>query len=132
MLTFYGPRHASKQWRLPVENRVTFASHHHSIQPGPRRVQPLDGSTRVRSGANKTIDNLKSDFCDDFQCNSSPAVEQTIRSFARDIERHNRWSLPIFALDVTYAVRSPSLGISMDFQDVHSLVLINSIGCTSA
>ena len=40
-----------------------------------------------RTFADMTIDNLDDDYCNDFVCNSSPAVEQTVRSLARDITR---------------------------------------------
>jgi hypothetical protein len=34
-----------------------------------------------------TIDNLDETYCNDFECTSSPAVEQTVRQLARDITR---------------------------------------------
>ena len=35
----------------------------------------------------REIENLSQDYCDDFVCNSSPAVEQSVRRLARNIER---------------------------------------------
>jgi hypothetical protein len=35
----------------------------------------------------RSIDGLDMDYCDDFQCTSSPAVEQTVRSLARELTR---------------------------------------------
>jgi hypothetical protein len=57
-----------------------------------------------RAGSDSVIENLP-DICDDFQCNSSPAVERTVRSFAKNIEWHTTWTIAIFAQDVVYRVR---------------------------
>ena len=48
-------------------------------------------------------------YCDEFECTSSPAVEQTVRALARDLTRLRTWTLSLFAKDVRYRVRS-SLG----------------------
>ena len=43
--------------------------------------------------------------CSDFECKSSPAVEATIRSFARDVARCNGvWTRSLFAKNVEYKV----------------------------
>jgi hypothetical protein len=34
----------------------------------------------MKSFADMTIDDLDTNYCDDFVCTSSPAVEQTVRS----------------------------------------------------
>lgn len=47
------------------------------------------------------IEGLKSDYCDEFVCTSSPAVEQTVRSLARDLVRRS-WTPSLFTRDVTY------------------------------
>lgn len=47
----------------------------------PPSPSPLD-SISLRS-----IDNLDTDYCDDFVCTSSPAIEQTVRSLARELTR---------------------------------------------
>lgn len=44
-------------------------------------------------------------YCDDFQCESSPAVEQFVRSFARDTQRL-RYGRSLFQPDVQYSVGS--------------------------
>ena len=50
------------------------------------------------------IEGLTEDYCDDFVCTSSPAVEQTLRSLAKDLVRR-RWTPFLFAKDVKYRVR---------------------------
>jgi hypothetical protein len=51
------------------------------------------------------IEGLTDDYCDDFVCTSSPAVEQTLRSLAKDLVRR-RWTPVLFARDVKYRVRT--------------------------
>ena len=60
---------------------------------------------RHAAGSESTIENLP-DICNDFQCDSSPQVEQSIRSFAKNIERHSTWTIGLFAGDVECRVRS--------------------------
>ncbi len=43
-------------------------------------------------------------YCDEFECTSSPAVEQTVRALARDLTRLRTWTLSLFAKDVRYQV----------------------------
>ena len=47
---------------------------------------------------------LTSDYCDDFVCTSSPAVEQNLRALSRDLTRLNTWTISLFAKDVQYQV----------------------------
>lgn len=49
------------------------------------------------------IDGLSSDYCDEFMCTSSPSVESSVRTLARDLERATaRWT-PIYAKNVEYS-----------------------------
>lgn len=57
---------------------------------------------QAAAGSESKIQNLAEEYCDDFQCTSSPQVEQSIRAFARDVERCQNWTLAIFAEDVKY------------------------------
>lgn len=60
-----------------------------------RRVEILD---------EQAIDNLAA-CCDDFVCTSSPAVENSVRTLARDIQRADgSWTRRILAPDVVYKV----------------------------
>ncbi len=58
---------------------------------------------RVEEEQEMQIEGLKSDYCDDFVCTSSPAVEQTVRSLARDLVRRS-WTPSLFTRDVRYKV----------------------------
>lgn len=53
---------------------------------------------------------------DEFVCQSSPAVEQAVRSLAKDIEVPKRWTRQLFVNEVKYSVRSSetyrALGLS--------------------
>ena len=51
------------------------------------------------------VEDLSNDYCDDFVCNSSPAVENTIRAFAKDLQRCNgTWTRSLLARTVEYKV----------------------------
>lgn len=58
--------------------------------------------TTTRSAADMTIDDLDTEYCNDFVCTSSPAVEQTVRSLARDITRF-KYTRSLFQPDVSYS-----------------------------
>lgn len=53
----------------------------------PIRATSSNPSQSVTDEQN--IEGLNRDYCDDFVCTSSPSVESTVRSFARDIARGN-------------------------------------------
>ncbi|PNH03088.1 hypothetical protein TSOC_010870 [Tetrabaena socialis] len=77
-------------------------------------TQQLRASTRTRavetdlphtpldSIALKTIEDLDTNYCDDFVCTSSPAVEVTVRSMARELTRGRYATLSMFQPTVTY------------------------------
>lgn len=53
--------------------------------------------------AEQRIEGLSTDYCDDFECTSSPAVEASVRTLAKDLQRANgRWT-PIYASNVEYS-----------------------------
>jgi len=56
------------------------------------------------STSTSTIENLDTNYCDDFICKSSPAVESTVRSLAKDIERCNGvWTASLFSRNIQYS-----------------------------
>ena len=66
-----------------------------------------DGRSRVSSdvacaGTKQKIEGLTTEFCNDFVCTSSPAVEQGVRSFARGLELL-RLPPGLFAQSVQYS-----------------------------
>ncbi len=73
---------------------------------GRVRVSAILETKQVEEEENLQIEGLKSDYCDDFVCTSSPAVEQTVRSLARDLVRRS-WTFSLFTRDVSYKVRQP-------------------------
>lgn len=50
------------------------------------------------------IEGLEQNYCDDFVCTSSPAVEQNLRALARDVVRTSTWTADLFADEVRYKV----------------------------
>lgn len=69
----------------------------------PRRVARtvLVKAAERRSVAEQTIEDLDKNYCDDFECTSSPSIEQTVRVLARDTERL-RYSPKLFQADVQF------------------------------
>lgn len=49
------------------------------------------------------VEGADRDYCTDFVCTSSPSVEQTVKTFAIDLERQ-QWTLSRFGNDVEYKV----------------------------
>lgn len=79
------------------------------VKPSGRSVPARRGSCAVcgavKAGSDEKIDNLRTVYCDEFQCDSSPQVERTIRAFAKNVELHTKWTITIFAEDAEYQVR---------------------------
>ncbi|DBA76252.1 TPA: hypothetical protein ACH3X1_009972 [Trebouxia sp. C0004] len=48
------------------------------------------------------IEGIEQNYCDDFVCTSSPAVEQNLRALARDVVRTSTWTSDLFADEVRY------------------------------
>lgn len=60
-------------------------------------------ATSVDAEVEQDIQGLSRNYCDDFVCTSSPAVEATVRSLARDITRANGvWTRSLFSRGVEY------------------------------
>ncbi|EFJ42022.1 hypothetical protein VOLCADRAFT_119553 [Volvox carteri f. nagariensis] len=51
----------------------------------------------------KSIEDLDTNYCDDFLCTSSPAVEQTVRSLARELKRGRYTTTSLYQPGVTYS-----------------------------
>ena len=81
--------------------------------PNPRKSARLPPASPVvkaadtqqaESEAEVQIEGIDRNYCDEFECTSSPAVERNLRALARDITRVSRWTLSFFASDVEYKV----------------------------
>jgi len=70
------------------------------------RVAAMMETKQIEEEEEMQIEGLRSDFCDDFVCTSSPAVEQTVRSLANDLVRRS-WTFSLFTRDVSYRVCKP-------------------------
>ena len=79
--------------RLPAFCRPFTPACLRKVQPPvPSLVAKAQLETNSRPGGPDSIsllsiDGLDTDYCDDFECTSSPAVEQTVRSLARELAR---------------------------------------------
>lgn len=51
------------------------------------------------------IEGIEQNYCDDFVCTSSPAVERNLRALARDVGRTSTWTTDLFADEVRYKVK---------------------------
>lgn len=66
-----------------------------------RSVSSEAASQKTYAQPDMAIDNLNETYCNDFECTSSPAVEQTVRQLARDITRF-KYTTKFFQPDVEY------------------------------
>ncbi len=62
------------------------------------------------------IEGIEQNYCDDFVCTSSPAVEQNLRALARDVVRTSTWTSDLFADEVRYKVRLSVTKCHNDFR----------------
>jgi hypothetical protein len=63
-----------------------------------RHEQRLSTPLRASSPDQQEIENINREYCNDFVCTSSPAVEQTVRSLANDLIRANGvWTRSLFS-----------------------------------
>ncbi|KAA6428517.1 MAG: hypothetical protein FRX49_01393 [Trebouxia sp. A1-2] len=80
---------------------------HHSR---PRRDSNLRTAHRCKASTEAQMDDrseiqiegIEQNYCDDFVCTSSPAVEQNLRALARDVVRTSTWTSDLFADEVRY------------------------------
>lgn len=74
----------------------------HLSNPFITRALDTDTEAKVRRGpAEMTIEDLDTNYCDDFVCTSSPAIEQTVRSLANDLTKL-RYTNSLFQPDCKY------------------------------
>lgn len=73
--------------------------HHRSVAT---EASSQDTQQKTYPRPDMTIDNLEETYCNDFECTSSPAVEQTVRQLARDITRF-KYNTNYFQPDVQYS-----------------------------
>ncbi|GFR43821.1 hypothetical protein Agub_g4919 [Astrephomene gubernaculifera] len=90
-------RSATRAFRRTVYTRNETAR-----RPVPE-VRAVDTERIVDSIAVKTIEDLDTNYCDDFVCTSSPAVEQTVRSLARELTRGRYTTTSLYQPTVTYS-----------------------------
>ena len=64
--------------------------------------QETEASSKPKTYADMTIEDLEEEYCNDFVCTSSPAVEQTVRILGRDISRMKH-TISLFQPDVQYS-----------------------------
>ena len=55
------------------------------------------------------IEGIDQNYCDEFVCTSSPAVERNLRALARDVVRTSTWTTDLFADEVRYKVKLVSM-----------------------
>ena len=76
-----------------------------------RRSAPDQSSVGI------SIENLTEDYCDDFVCTSSPAVETSVRQLAKGICTTARWPPRNFAPKVSRFVLCPTALLAVPFAD---------------
>lgn len=79
--------------------------------PRPQKRSRCRASTEAQTDEQSEvqIEGIDQNFCDDFVCTSSPAVERNLRALARDVVRTSTWTADLFADEVRYKVRAGSM-----------------------
>lgn len=74
--------------------------------PRPQKRSRCRASTEAQTDEQSEvqIEGIDQNFCDDFVCTSSPAVERNLRALARDVVRTSTWTADLFADEVRYKV----------------------------
>lgn len=102
--TISTPKHTAAflSIRLPAQ-----PSHQPLAHRGDRVLARAASSEPQQSAtaSQQDIEGLRSTYCDDFECTSSPAVEATVRAFSRDLTRANGvYTRSLLFRDVVYKV----------------------------
>ena len=79
---------------------------HLTTSPRPQKRSRCRASTEAQTDEQPEvqIEGIDQNFCDDFVCTSSPAVERNLRALARDVVRTSTWTADLFADEVRYKV----------------------------
>jgi len=90
--------------RLGLRRPVAAAPARRPLAPPPRAVQrtPPPSSSSSGSLPELEIEGVRRDYCNEFECTSSPAVEQAVRQLARDVGAR-RWTARLFQPDVKFS-----------------------------
>eukprot|EP00210_Caulerpa_lentillifera_P004787 g4570.t1 len=80
---------------------------HHILNLGHGVIQKTPEENVAAGSLNEfedplEVENIDREYCNDFVCNSSPLVEETIKVFAVDLQRPGRWTLSRFPENVIY------------------------------
>ncbi len=80
----------------------TYYRKQHSSHKARRCTASTEAQTDDRPDIQ--IEGIEQNYCDEFVCTSSPAVEQNLRALARDVVRISTWTASLFADEVRYQV----------------------------
>jgi len=84
--------------RKPISCSAASQRPFTSAKPNCRQRQLFPARLAVSQSDQQEIENLDCNYCDDFICTSSPAVETTVRSLANDLTRANGvWTRSLFS-----------------------------------
>ena len=90
----------TRRWTKPKK------SHRWQLCPRAESEESLEDALEVEE--------IDREYCNDFVCTSSPSVEETIKTFAVDLQRPGRWTMTRFPGDVIYKA-TPTLSITLFF-----------------
>jgi hypothetical protein len=71
------------------------------------------------------LENVTTDYCNDFECTSSPAVASTVASVSQDLRRGCRYTTSLFAKDVKYTVGALSAVLQAPCSAATELIHVN-------
>ncbi|KAL3155619.1 hypothetical protein ABBQ38_010872 [Trebouxia sp. C0009 RCD-2024] len=77
----------------------------HSVRPQKRSRCRASTEAPTDQKQELQIEGIEQNYCDDFVCTSSPAVERNLRALARDVARTSTWTTDLFADEVRYKDR---------------------------
>ena len=76
----------------------------HTVRPQKRSRCRASAEAHTDEKSELQIEGIEQNYCDDFVCTSSPAVERNLRALARDVARTSTWTTDLFAAEVRYKV----------------------------